>query len=284
MSNSILNLVWGKIKKLLPYIILIIMLGVSMIPLLSMVGSAFRSQETFMTTRSVFPKEWSLFYFKTVLSDKRIINYFKNSFIISGFVCLIATAFAVIGGYSLSRYRGKVKGIKLYNTLLLMLQMFPIIQVIIPLYMTFQGFGVINKPYTLIFAHPAFILPMSLWMMQSFIDGIPYEIEEAGRIDGCNRIQVLVNIVMPVCKPGIATTAILAFNQSWNEFLMAMILVKKDSYRTLPLGLQNYMQENVSDWGSILAASTLMIIPVLLFLNVLQKYIVSGLTMGAVKG
>jgi len=113
---------------------------------------------------------------------------------------------------------------------------------------------------------------------------VPYEMEEAGRIDGCSRLQVLTKLILPVSKPGIASMAILAFNHCWNEFLMAMILIKDDSFRTLPIGLQNYMQENSTEWGSIMAAATLMIIPVLAFLNILSKNIVGGLTLGTVKG
>jgi multiple sugar transport system permease protein len=125
---------------------------------------------------------------------------------------------------------------------------------------------------------------MNLMLMQSFIEGVPYEIEEAGRIDGCSRMQAILWLVIPVSKPAIASSMILAFNHCWNEFLLAMLLVKNETSRTIPVGLHNYMQENISDWGSILAAAALMIIPVLLFLNVLQKHIVSGLTMGSVKG
>jgi len=270
--------------KYLPYLALIIMLIVSMLPLISMLGSSFRSRETFMTTKTVWPQVWSLDYYKIVLSDARIINYFKNSFIVSGTVSIITAIISVLGGYSLARFGGRVRGITFYSIFLLMLQMFPVIQLVIPLYMTFQGIGAVNKMYSLILAYPAFTLPMSLWMMKSFIEGVPYEMEEAGRIDGCTRIQVLFKLVLPVSKPGVASMAILAFNHCWNEFLMAMILIKNDAYRTMPIGLQNYMQENVSDWGSIMAASTLMIIPVLAFLNVLQKNIVGGLSLGTVKG
>ena len=108
--------------------------------------------------------------------------------------------------------------------------------------------------------------------------------EEAGLIDGCTRMQAIVRLVLPVSMPGVASSLILAFNHCWNEFLMAMLLTKSDAYRTIPTGLHNYMQEHTSDWGSIMAASTLMIIPVLAFLNVLQKNIVNGLTLGSVKG
>lgn len=273
-----------KILGLSPYIILALMLGISMLPLIAMLGTSFRSQETLYSTRGIFPDEWSLGFYIKVLSDIRVLNYFKNSFMAAAGTALTSVAMAILGGYAMARFNSRVRGIKLFTTFILMVQMFPTLQMIIPLFLTFNGMGMTNKWYTLLLAYPAFTLPMSLMMMQSFIEGVPYEMEEAGRIDGCNRLQVLFRLVIPVAKPGIASAAILAFNNCWNEFLIALLLVKKDSHRTMPIGLHNYMQENNTDWGLIMAASVLMIIPVLLFLNVLQKHIVGGLTMGAVKG
>lgn len=272
------------IISIIPYVLLIIMLAVSMLPLVSMIGTSFRTYENMHTTRGVFPDEWSLDFYKKVLGDVRVLNYFKNSFITAIFTSFITVLMAVLGGYSMARFRKKVRGIRFFITFILMVQMFPTLQMILPLYISFTSLGVTNKWYTLMLAYPAFTLPMSLMMMQSFIEGVPYEIEEAGRIDGCSRMQVLIQLVLPLCKPGLASALILAFNNSWNEFLIAMLLIKNDAFRTMPIGLHNFMQENSTDWGSIMAASSLMIIPVLLFLNVLQKHIVGGLTMGSVKG
>jgi ABC-type glycerol-3-phosphate transport system permease component len=260
------------------------MLLISMIPLISMLGSSFRSKGTFMTTSSILPKEWSLGFYRGVLSDPIIPRYFKNSFVVALVVSIVTVIVSTIGGYALARFRGKVPGIRLFIIFILMVQMFPAIQMILPFFVAFSRFGIIDKSYTLMLAYPAFALPMNLMLMQSFIEGVPYEMEEAGRIDGCSRIQTIMWLVIPISKPGIASSMILAFNYCWNEFLLAMLLVRSKTFQTIPVGLHTYMQENTSDWGSILAASALMIIPVLLFLNVLQKHIVSGLTLGSVKG
>ncbi len=273
-----------KILGLSPYIVLTLMLAISMLPLIAMLGTSFRSEATLYTTRGILPDEWSLGFYKEVLSDIRVLNYFKNSFVSAAGTAITSVALAILGGYAMARFNGKVRGIRLFTTFILMVQMFPTLQMIIPLFLTFNSMGITNKWYTLLLAYPAFQLPMSLMMMQSFIEGVPYDMEEAGRIDGCNRMQVIFRLVIPVAKPGIASAAILAFNNCWNEFLIALLLVKKDEHRTMPIGLHNYMQENNTDWGLIMAASVLMIIPVLLFLNVLQKHIVGGLTLGAVKG
>lgn len=273
-----------KILKLTPYLALTLMLAVSMLPLIAMLGTSFRSQDTLYSTRGIFPEQWSVDFYAKVLSDARVLNYFKNSFVASSVTAFTTVAMAVMGGYAMARFSGRVRGIKLFITFILMVQMFPTLQMIIPLYLTFTELSMVNRWYTLLLAYPAFTLPMSLMMMQSFIEGVPYEMEEAGRLDGCNRFQVLVHLVLPVSRPGIASAMILAFNHCWNEFLIALLLIKNDTYRTMPIGLHNYMQENNTDWGAIMAASTLMIIPILLFLNVLQKHIIGGLTLGAVKG
>jgi ABC-type glycerol-3-phosphate transport system permease component len=121
-------------------------------------------------------------------------------------------------------------------------------------------------------------------MMQSFFNGIPTEMEEAGTIDGCGRLRCLFSLVIPVSGPGLAAVSIFAFNYCWNEYLLGSLLLKTEGIRTLPVGLQSFMQEHTTDWGSLMAASTLAIVPVLVFLIFMQKYIVTGMTAGSIKG
>jgi len=281
---SVAGKVLKKAISIAPYLLLIIMLGVSMLPLISMLGISFRTDETIWATRGIFPTEPSIEFYHRVLSDIRMVRYFGNSFYVALTTSLVTLVMALFGGYAMARFRRKVPGIRFFITFILMIQMFPTMQIIIPLFINFAELGIMNTWYTLMLAYPAFTLPMSLLMMNSFIEGIPTDIEEAGRIDGCNRFQVITKIVFPIAKPGIASVMILAFNHAWNEFLIALLLIRTDSYRTIPIGLHNFVQENHTDWGAIMAASTLMLIPILLFLNIVQKHIVSGLTMGAVKG
>ena len=273
-----------KVLSFFPYVILTAMLAVSMLPLLAMVGTSFRSFEAMFATRSIFPDEWSLDFYRRVLNDPRMVNYFLNSILTATVTAFATVLVAVLGGYSLARFRKRVRGLGIFVTFILMVQMFPTLQMIIPLFLNFSAWGVMNTRHTLMMVYPAFTLPMSLMMMHAFIEGIPTELEEAGRIDGCTRFGVLWHLVLPVSKPGIASVAILAFNHAWNEFLLAMLFIRTDRYRTVPVGLHNFAGENSMDWGSIMAASVLMLVPILLFLNILQKHIVGGLTIGSVKG
>jgi len=283
-GNTVIQNGLIKILSISPYIILSAMLVIAMLPLLAMVGTAFRSFDTAFTTTTIFPQYWSTDFFGRVLGDPRMARYFFNSFYIATVTAFTTTVMAVLGGYALARYKNKVPGLGVFIVFILMIQMFPTLQMIIPLFMNFSSWGVMNDWYTLMLAYPAFTLPMALMLMHSFVEGVPYELEEAGRIDGCTKLGVIWHLVIPVAKPGIASAAILSFNHAWNEFLLAMLFIRTDRFRTIPIGLHNFAAENSTDWGSIMAASTLMIIPILLFLNILQKHIVGGLTMGSVKG
>ncbi|MBU3875176.1 carbohydrate ABC transporter permease [Faecalicatena sp. AGMB00832] len=277
-----------KIKKvvygILPYAAMIFALGVILLPVVSMVMSSFKSPETFMSSTSFFPEKFSLDYYRNVLGKTHFLKYLINSVVIGVLVSLFSTFLSILGGYALSRFKKRVKGLKFYTIFLLALQMFPVVQLIIPLYLTFQKIGITNTRLSVFIAYSTFTLPLNIWMMQSYFDGIPYELEESGRIDGCSRLQCLYKLIVPVAGPGISSVSIFAFNYCWNEYLLGSLLLKTDGLRTLPIGLQNFMQEQTTDWGSLMSASSLAILPVLIFLIVMQKQIISGMMAGSVKG
>lgn len=237
-----------------------------------------------MRSTKFIPEEFSLHYYRNVLEKTHFSTYLANSLIIGVLVAAFSTMLSILGGYGLSRFKRRVRGLQFYTIFLLALQMFPVVQLIIPLYLTFQGMGITNTRLSVFIAYSTFTLPLNIWMMQSYFDGIPYELEEAGRIDGCSRLQCLYKIVMPISGPGISSVGIFAFNYCWNEYLLGSLFLKTDGLRTLPLGLQNFMQEQTTDWGSLMAASSLALVPVLIFLIFMQKHIIAGMTAGSVKG
>lgn len=273
-----------RIAAALPYALLAVAIALTLMPVASMVFTSLKSPETILASKSILPEELSLAHYRNVLSKSRFLVYLKNSFLIALAVSCCSTFVSVLGGYSLSRYLKKVPMLRYYVIFLLALQMFPVIQLIIPLYLSFQRVGITNTHASVVIAYLTFTLPLNIWMMQSFFNVIPAEIEEAGTIDGCSRLQCLFLLVLPVSGPGLAAVAIFAFNYCWNEYLLGSLLLKTDSLRTLPVGLQSFMQEHTTDWGSLMAASTLAVVPVLFFLVFMQKYIVTGVTAGSVKG
>lgn len=273
-----------KGKSFWAYLALTLAVILTLLPVASMVMTSLNSPETILSSKSFLPEKWSLYYYKNVIEKSNFLIYMKNSLIIGLSVTLFSTFVSILGGYALSRYKNKIKGLKFYIIFLLALQMFPVVQLITPLYLTFQRLGITNTHLSVFIAYSTFTLPLNIWMMQSFFDGIPFELEEAARIDGCSRFQCLWKVIVPVSGPGISSVGIFAFNYCWNEYLLGSLLLKHDKLRTLNIGLQNFMQEMRTDWGSLTAAATLALIPVVIFLICMQRSIVAGMTAGAVKG
>jgi ABC-type glycerol-3-phosphate transport system permease component len=168
--------------------------------------------------------------------------------------------------------------------MLLLLQMFPLVLIMIPLYNIFLNLRLVGTLTSLIVANGTFSMPFAIWLLVGFFDVMPREIEESGTIDGCNRWQIFYNLVVPLASPCIASAGIFTFINSWNEYMMANILIKSDLVKTLPVGLATFIQQFGAEWGSLMAAATMTLLPVVFFLVFTQKYIVQGLTAGAVKG
>lgn len=273
-----------KLLHMLFYIFLAIFLLLVNIPVINMIGTAFKSPETVLIDNGLLPSEVSIRNFVSVLNRTPFLNYVVNSLIIAVTVSFLSVVMAALAGYAISRYSKRSKMLKAYSSGLLVLQMFPLVLLMMPLFIMYRQYGINDTRLSLILTYSTFTLPFSIWLLRGFFDGIPAEIEEAGRIDGCSRFQTMLKLVFPVSGPGISSAVIFSFIYCWNEYMVASVLLKKDSLRTLSLGLQNFIQQYNTDWGALMAASTFAIIPALLFLIFMQKYIVQGLTMGAVKG
>jgi ABC-type glycerol-3-phosphate transport system permease component len=194
----------------------------------------------------------------------------------------LSVAAAALAGYALSRFRSAA--LTAYSRLLFVVQMFPIILALIPLFVLFRSFGLINNPLSVIIVYTVVQLPFATWMARSFFDTIPTELEEAGLVDGCSRFGTFARIVLPLSGPGIAAVTIFSFLFSYNEFFVANIFLRDESSMTLPVGITMFMQQYATDWGSLMAAATVTLIPTfLLFLGV-QKYIAYGAVGSGVKG
>ena len=213
-------------------------------------------------------------------------EYFKNSTIISLGTMVFATVVATLAGYALSKFR--FPGRRVLGTSFLVTQMFPGIMFLLPYYLIFvlikNKFGIpfIGTYWGLIITYTAFVTPFAIWVMRGYFDTIPSELEEAALIDGCGFMGAFLKVIIPTAKPGIITVAILSFMKAWNEVLFATVLTDRDT-RTLPLGLYEFQQENITSWNLIMAAGVAMSIPVVIFFTILQKHLVSGLTSGALK-
>ncbi|MBG1232373.1 carbohydrate ABC transporter permease [Aestuariivirga litoralis] len=230
----------------------------------------------------LWPSRMTLENYSSVLAASDFPRYFLNSVVVSISTSLIVTVIASLAGYALSRFqfRGKV-GVSL---LLLLTQTFPLVMVIPPIFRIMGQLGLTDNLYGLIIIYTAFNIAFATFLMQSFFDGVPKDLEEAAMIDGCSRFVALRRIILPLTLPGMGATVAFVFTAAWSELLFALMLINSESQKTFSVGLLTFIGKFAVDWGQMMAASVLALIPVCLFFGFLQRYLVTGLTAGAVKG
>jgi multiple sugar transport system permease protein len=211
-----------------------------------------------------------------------IIDYFRNSLIISVTSTVVALAIGLAGGYAFARFRFKTKSAIFLG--LMLTRTVPGIALSLPLFFVYSKLGVIDTHFGLIMAYVALNVPFTIWLIDGFFRQVPKDLAEAAQIDGCTRWQAFWQVEFPLAGPGIASAGIFAFLTSWNEFALASQLTRSVNSKTLPVGLLDYTAEFTIDWRGMCALAVVMIIPALVLTFIVQKHLVSGLTSGAVKG
>lgn len=280
-----MSLLTKKRKKYLingaTYIFLILFAFLYSLPVIGMVGTALKGDEEALSNTALLPAHPVFDSFQKVLESSFPMTTL-NSLKIGLIVSLICVILSCLSGYALSRHKGKI--FAGYAGGVMVLQMFPMMLMIIPLFLIYKNLGLIDTHLSLILSYTCLNLPFSILLMRGFFDTLPFEVEESAYIDGCSRFGTLVRIVIPVSLPGIATSGIFTFLNVWNEYTFANTFVKNPDMVTLTVGLQQYLSQNSNSWGQMMAASTIGIIPSILFLLVAQKYLIQGMTAGSVKG
>lgn len=205
-----------------------------------------------------------------------------NSFVVTVSTVAISLVAGTLAAYSFSRF--KYRGRSALMLGYLVIRMFPAVLMIIPLFIVFRGFGLLDTKLGLAFAYTSFLLPIFVWMMKGFFDGAPKELESAARIDGTTRLGAMMRILMPLARNGIVATSVFVAIAAWNEFLFALMLTTSQGSRTWPVGLQLMVGEFQLPWGMLAAGGIISIIPVIIMFAIVQRAMVSGITAGAVKG
>ncbi len=213
-------------------------------------------------------------------SVANIWPYLRNSVIVASVTALISTLVGAAAAYAISRF--KIGGIQFTNWII-SIRMLPPIASALPLYLIFARLHLLNTILCLILAHLVFTLPLSTWILISFFNDIPKELDEAAFVDGASPIQAFRSIILPLSAPGLAAVSTLAFIQSWGEFLLALILTSNPNAQTLPIYLGRYITAYRIAWGPMAAAGLINMVPVVLFSLLMQRYLIRGLTFGAVK-
>lgn len=268
---------------LITYLILTLIVVFVLFPLAWVVSTSFKPTNEVMT----IPPQWipenpTLDNYINVLTNSSIPRYFINSVFVSSLVALITIILGGLTGYGLSRR--KTRGTRAISTFILASQMLPATVILVPVYLFISKIRLYDTIFGLAFAHLILTLPLVTWMCKGYIDTIPIDLEEAAQIEGCTKLQALIKVIFPIAAPGIAASGMFAFIQSWNEFTIASILTESTKSRTLPVGLTEFALLFKVDWGSTMAASVIISIPVIAIFLFMQKYLVKGLGQGAIKG
>ncbi|WP_370675455.1 carbohydrate ABC transporter permease [Pleomorphomonas sp. PLEO] len=230
----------------------------------------------------MWPSQASLEHYKFVLTHSSFPTFFLNSTIVSASTAIIVTIVSSLAGYAMSRFvfRGKYWIVGL----LLLTQMFPLVMLIAPMFKMLSPLGLTNSLTGLVIVYVAFNVPFATFLMQSFFDGIPKDLEDAAMIDGATRFTAFRQIILPLTLPGIAATLGFVFTAAWSELLFALMLISGEKATTFPVGLLSFVSKFSVDFGQMMAAGVLALIPACLFFLLIQRYLVQGLTAGAVKG
>ena len=277
------------------YVGAIIVVVVVLFPYLWMVSGSFKSTLEIQSADfrdpelapGWIPRNFTWENYIRINQTVRMLDYFRNSMIISGGTMLASILLSLFAAYSLSRFRFRLK--EPYVGSLLLTQMFPGILFLIPYYVMFvvfnryTGVQLRNSYFGMIFTYTSFALPFSILMLRSFLAGIPREIDEQAQIDGCSTLGIIFRIILPLARPGIAAVAIYGFIMAWNEMLFASVLTGTET-KTVAIGLLEYITTQESRWAGMMAASVIVTIPVLILFTIVQKQIIEGLVGGATKG
>jgi multiple sugar transport system permease protein len=231
-----------------------------------------------------FDFDATLVNYRATLVDRNFLGFATNSLIIAVSTTAISLVFGTMAGYALARFRYPHNLRFHLSFWILSTRMMPPIVTVIPLFIFFAFFDMLNTKTAVVIAYTAFNLPFVTWMMKSYFQDLPVELEEAAMVDGDTRWGAFIRVALPLARPGVAATAIFSMILSWNEFLLALILTQTERSQTLPIGIAGRVTQYTTHWGEISAAGFLAAVPIVIFAFIVQRHLVRGLSFGAVKG
>jgi multiple sugar transport system permease protein len=263
------------------YVVVAVFLVVVLVPIVTVAVNSFK------TPTDIFARDFSPFFTPTLENYAKVLGQldFSQNLINSAIVAIGSTALSLLLGvpfaYALARL--PVRGREGWARFILFTRMVPAVALVVPLFVIFQQAHLTGSYLALILAHTTFNLPIVIWMMRSFFEDLPVELEEAAMVDGARRWEAFVRIALPLASPGIAATAVLCLLFSWNEFLFALVLSGSGT-KTVPIGVSSFIGTVSVDWGGSSAAAVIALIPIFILGLLAQRFLVRGLTFGGVKG
>lgn len=277
----------NSIKKVIAstgfYAALLTALILSVLPIFWLVLSSFRyTVDIFSFKIQLIPTRLTLEHYFSVFRSISLGIYLRNTIIVSFAVTAITLVIGTLASYAITRIKFIGQGV--FQGMLLIARMLPVITALVPLFLIISNFKLLNTFFALIITHVAFKLPVTIWLMQGFIASIPLELEEAAKLDGCTALQILRKVITPLILPGFVASGVIAFLFTWNDLIIAIILASTEKTQPMSVGLTNFFLEHGIDWGPMSAAAVIMQVPAFLFAFFAQRYLIQGLTAGAVKG
>ena len=267
----------------LTYVVLVLASLISIFPVLWAVTTALKTDgEVNSFPPTMIPSKLNWGNFSAVIFQSDFPKYLLNSVIVTVICILVATLIAAHAAYALTNFRIRYK--KQMMFIILMTSMVPPVAMLVPLYMLSVKFGLYDTRFLLILIYTAWRVPVLAWILRGFFEKLPKELMEAGIIDGCSQPMVFYRIILPISKPGIVSAALLSAVYVWNDFLVSSTFTTKNELRMLSIGLYNYTSQYGIQWGKLMAAVTISIVPIVILFVLLQRHFVEGMAAGAVKG
>lgn len=271
------------LKKTLLFLLLAVVTLLTLYPILTVVTISLRPGDRLLSTSlAIIPEHATVDSYVTLFRDRPFARWMFNSTYVALCVTAFATMLAATAGYAFSRF--KFPGHRAGLTLLLITQMFPATMLLLPMFLMLAKLHLINSYLGLIAVYSATALPFTIWQMKGYYDTIPRELEEAALIDGASRIRTFYTIILPLAAPALVITALFSFLTAWSEYIVAAQVLLTEDLFTVPLGLKQFQSSMTTEWGLYAAGSIVVSIPVIALFLYLSKWLVSGLTLGSVKG
>lgn len=278
-----------RVLEVFRYAVVALLTAVFLLPIVWMIMTSLKPSEDVLARPPVLTFTPTLENYRFAFGEANFGQFILNTLIVASGSTAIVVVVGSLASYSFARFNPGNGNLMFF---ILTTRMMPAIAVVIPFFVIFRDIGKtrigellflgLDRPGTLIVAHTVFNLPFAIWLMHSFFQDIPLDIEHAALLDGCTRFQAFRRVVLPLAAPGVAVTAIFSFFFSWNEFLFANVLTR-DKAKTINVAVSGFQTQQGVLWGPLAAAATVCVVPTLIFVTIVQRYIVRGLTMGAVK-
>jgi N,N'-diacetylchitobiose transport system permease protein len=251
-------------------------------PVYWMVNTAFKPYgDILRSTPGFLPIPLSLGNFTDALGKPLFGDYLRNSLIVTGAAVLVSALVALLAAVALTRFR--FFGRRAFLVSVLAVQMIPQPALVIPIFLSLKSANLLNTLFGLSLTYVAFVLPFTIWTLRGFLHGVPVELEEAAMVDGAGRLTVMRRILLPLVAPGVIASSVFAFITAWNDYLFAYVEMKDQDHYTLPVWLVSFSTSTGTDYGGLIAASSLFALPVIVFFLLIQRRLVEGMTAGAVK-